>query len=461
VESSVAAAHTIRVARNLPFTPAEVAEYLFAPEVVHQRLGASAALRPERGATASLPQAAPHRGREILYLAPCPGRVSALAWPVPGSSPPNAASHHELIVALDTGAATPSLVAIRLAPRAAGGCRLRIAQSGLPSADARHAMVRVWQAALDAADHLLAQLRWGHRHERQAIIVVHGIGEQRPGQLLRKFVDNIFPGTDRELRFVKPYCLSSLFEMRMVTVPRNDATRPTTDVYELYWAHLIRDTTLAQVYGWMLRLLLSKDTIIPRPLLRVVWALRIGVVLALAALAWLAGTDVSAWLKGLGLGALAALPALGKRLLAALGNEFVVGYAGDAARYLEPRAGNVARRQDIREAGADLLDALHDQKRYARIIVYGHSLGSVIAYDILAHAWARRFRQCDGVRRTGSRALRRLEDLLNPRAGQTSVPDANEIQDLQHAARLEYQRPLNENLIVVEPKSQTRPSSPS
>jgi hypothetical protein len=108
---------------------------------------------------ARVPQEAPHRGREILYLAPCPGRVSALAWRVPGSSPPNTASHHELVVALDTGAATPSQVAIRLAPRAAGGCRLRIAQDGLASADARHARVRLWQAALEAADHLLAQLR--------------------------------------------------------------------------------------------------------------------------------------------------------------------------------------------------------------------------------------------------------------------------------------------------------------
>ena len=43
-----------------------------------------------------------------------------------------------------------------------------------------------------------------------------------------------------------PEAARELFEMRMATVPRNEGTRPTTDVYELYWAHLIRDTTVAR-----------------------------------------------------------------------------------------------------------------------------------------------------------------------------------------------------------------------
>lgn len=417
---------SVRVALNMAFSSEAVAACLFAPEVLAVWLGAHAGLRPELGARVLLPPG-------------MAGHVSALAWPAsgPGDGEPAAGRRFELTVTLD---AAPGQVAFRLSPCADGGCRLRIAHVGLADAAERHDAVKRWQAVLDQVGRLMAQVRHAQRRERQAIVVVHGIGEQRPGQLLREFVANVFDRDAGEVRFVKPDRLSPLFEMRMVTVPRSDASRPTTDVYELYWAHLIRDTTLGQVYGWMVRLLLSKDTTIPTALLRLVWVLRIGLVVALAAAAWLAGTDVSAWLKGLGLGALALLPVLVKPLLSLLGDEFIVGYAGDAARYLEPRAGNMARRQEIREAGANLLDALHDQRRYARIIVYGHSLGSVIAYDILAHAWTRRARERDAVQRCDSRALRRLEDLLNQRSGHAGSTPIDVVQQMQHEAWQEYRR---------------------
>lgn len=437
--ANAAAMRGVRVAANLPFEPAEVAAYLFSPDVVPQWLGYGAVLTPQPGAPASLPQAAPHLGRGGLNTSLCPGQVAALTWPPLDVVCDSPAARSQIVVALDTGAATASQVAFRLAPLPGGGCRLRIAQDGLPDAPERHAAVRTWQAVLDAAARLLATVRRQQRRERQAIVVVHGIGEQRPGQLLREFVDNVFPDKERELRFVKPDRLSSLFEMRMVTVPRVNAERPTTDVYELYWAHLIRDTTTAQVFGWMARLLLAKDARIPPPLRPVVLGLRVSVGLALTAMAAWAGIDLAAWLTGLGVGG-AALLAAGRFVLPLLGKEFVVGYAGDAARYLEPRAGNIARRQEIREAGANLLDALHDQQRYARIVVYGHSLGSVIAYDILAQAWTRRARRRDGLRKTQGAALRRVEDLLNPRPGQKPITDVDKIQILQHAAWREYQR---------------------
>lgn len=416
----------VRVACNMPFAAEAVADFLLAPAVVGRWLGAGAELRPHPDAHAVLPRVAA-------------GRVGVLAWPAPEPVDRLGGRRFELVVALDPGS-PGSQVAFRLSSRPKGGSRLRIAHDGLAGPSEAHAAVLHWQAVLDEVGRLMAQVLQGRRRERQAIIVVHGIGEQRPGQLLREFVANVFDQDAGEVRFVKPDRLSPLFEMRMVTVPRSDAQRPTTDVYELYWAHLIRDTTPAQVYGWMGRLLASGDELVPPSLRRIVWALRIGLVAALAAGVWLAGMDVSAWVKGLGLGALALLPALAKPLLALLGDEFIVGYAGDAARYLEPRAGNIARRQDIREAGANLLDALHEQRRYARIIVYGHSLGSVIAYDILAQAWARRGRQRDARPRCDSRALRGLEDLLNPRragAGSTSV---DIVQRMQHEAWQEYRR---------------------
>ncbi len=60
---------------------------------------------------------------------------------------------------------------------------------------------------------------------------------------------------------------------------------------------------------------------------------------------------------------------------------------GDAARYLHVAATNVQRRHEIRSAGVKVIKSLHEQG-YDRILVVGHSLGTVIGYDILAHAWA-------------------------------------------------------------------------
>jgi len=436
---------SVRVALELPYPTADVAEYLLEPDVVAYWLGSGCEIRPELGSTAHLPHAtADLQSRRISYHE---GKVVSLAWHTAASGAaaslklPLERRSYELVVALGDAPAK-ARVAFRLSPltKSEGTCRLRIQHSGLDSEDERRASLKVWQGALRRVGRIMVQAERNRRRERQAVIVVHGIGEQRPGQLLREFVANIFDPGAGELHYVKPDYVSSLFEMRMATVPRSDGARPTTDVYELYWAHLIRDTTLTQVYGWMLRLVLSRDSRIPPTLIRLVWVIRVLLVVAVIAFAWLMTKDVSGWLKGVGGGALLALPAIASYALRALRDEFIIGYAGDAARYFEPRPENIARRQEIREAGAKLLDALHDRGRYSRIIVYGHSLGSVIAYDILSHAWAKHSRSRDAVPTTSSRALRALEDLLNPRLGHNKTVDVDEVQAMQHAALLEYRR---------------------
>lgn len=391
-------------------------------------------LLPKLASPARLPHAVAVNSR-IEYSTPLSGTVTSLAWPAADGET------FELVVTLDPPPATRR-VTFRLTPKAGQICLIRIGHSGLTGVGEAHANVKVWQSALNRIGRLMAQADKSRRRERQAVIIVHGIGEQRPGQLLRQFVTNVFDQEAGEVHFVKPDYVSSLFEMSTATVPRTDSTRPTTDVYEFYWAHLIRDTTVAQVYGWMSRLVISRGDKIPQTLIHLVWGLRATIVAALLVFAWLVSKDVSGWLTGLGLGlgSLAVLSALTSTALKVFRDQFIVGYAGDAARYLEPRPENVARRQEIREAGAQLLDALHDKGRYSRIIVYGHSLGSVIAYDILSHAWIQRSRRRGTQSKTSSRALRALEDLLNPRAANTAAVRAKDVQPMQHAAWLEYRR---------------------
>lgn len=68
---------------------------------------------------------------------------------------------------------------------------------------------------------------------------------------------------------------------------------------------------------------------------------------------------------------------------------FLQPYLGDAARYFRNAPANVAVRREIRRQAVDTLDHLHTFGGYDRIIVVAHSLGSVIAYDMLRAYFAR------------------------------------------------------------------------
>ncbi len=78
---------------------------------------------------------------------------------------------------------------------------------------------------------------------RQAVVILHGIGEQIPMETLRSFVEAVAPGTDANVAFEskaesKPDHLSPTLELRRMAVPggRNGWTPGSwvsTDFYEL------------------------------------------------------------------------------------------------------------------------------------------------------------------------------------------------------------------------------------
>jgi hypothetical protein len=68
---------------------------------------------------------------------------------------------------------------------------------------------------------------------------------------------------------------------------------------------------------------------------------------------------------------------------------FLQPYLGDAARYFRNAPANTAVRREIRRQAVDMLSFLHASGKYDRIIVVAHSLGSVIAYDMLRAYFAR------------------------------------------------------------------------
>jgi hypothetical protein len=68
---------------------------------------------------------------------------------------------------------------------------------------------------------------------------------------------------------------------------------------------------------------------------------------------------------------------------------FLQPFLGDAARYFRASPGNVAVRREIRRQAVDMLDTLHKWGNYDRIIIVAHSLGTVVAYDMLRAYFSR------------------------------------------------------------------------
>jgi hypothetical protein len=215
---------------------------------------------------------------------------------------------------------------------------------------------------------------------RQAVVLIHGMGEQKPMDTLRSFVSAVLSQAKPRRLFSKPDRMSETLELRRLTAS-GDRRRPITDFYEYYWAYQMEGTTFKHVRAWFRTLLLRSPRNVP-PSLRFLWALgwmvlAVAGYLALANLLRPAAAPAPVTWTGLAL--------LG---FGALVQVFAISSLGDVARYLSPAPYNIAIRQRIRSEGIALLRKLHECGRYDRIIVVGHSLGSVIGYDILGHLWA-------------------------------------------------------------------------
>jgi hypothetical protein len=235
-------------------------------------------------------------------------------------------------------------------------------------------------------------------YPKEAIVVIHGMGEQLPMDTVRGFAKAVWADDPEVTRngepepnaiWSRPDARTGSLELRRLT------TRPSTpspsfpaglrqDFYELYWADLSGGSTWAQVRNWVWMLLFrnprTRVSCKVRPAWLTLWFVTL-VVVTLLATAALAPDSWPWWLRVL-LGATAAGLSWGAHSL-------VVPSFGRVVRYTRALPDNVAARQAIRERGLKLLSDLHGAG-YERIIVVGHSLGSIVAYDMIAHFWANR-----------------------------------------------------------------------
>ena len=211
------------------------------------------------------------------------------------------------------------------------------------------------------------------------------MGEQRPNRTAKPFISAL---VDADIiGKVDPY--SEILGGRRWRVAD---LKPETDVIEFYWAHKLSIANWTTILKWGMRLLLRWPLNVPHKLLTpwlFSWAITIvGVLcLSLSAILFFYPTLVPKWIPK-EIPSLGALPVGLTALLLFVQYKFL-SYLGDAAVYLDDDPRNISERDEVRKRGVLLLDELHKSKDYDRIVIVGHSLGSVIGYDILSYAWHR------------------------------------------------------------------------
>jgi hypothetical protein len=287
---------------------------------------------------------------------------------------------------------------------------------------------------------------------KQAIIVIHGMGEQMPMDTIKGFVraawetakglaDEGLPNPTEV--WSKPDVRTGSLELRRITTRQSKPVQgvfPTgvrSDFYELYWADLSGGSTWNQVQDWISGLLFRNPRTQVPPNVRlawiVLWLIALSVVLLLVAAILPDPATVGSinlweywplqWLRGFRGWQLTGATAV----LSWIGSSFIVPYFGRVVRYTRAKPDNIAARKNIRDRGMSLLAELH-KREYDRIIIVGHSLGSILAYDLISYFWA----NCPDARVIGEgtgafAALREVETALDDgsvaayRAAQTKL----------------------------------------
>jgi hypothetical protein len=216
---------------------------------------------------------------------------------------------------------------------------------------------------------------------KTAVIIFHGIGEQRPMDTLRGFVEAVVGVTEgRQNYFSKPDKLSETLELRCLQAKGRGGAH----FYEYYWAHLAEGTRLRAVIWWIIGLACRSGRNVPSSAKSLWYLTRLMLLTLLALIVSGVVGRLNQWFGAKAEFGIVWFSVLGILLLAQYSLVF---FLGDAARYLSPLPSNIELRQRIRRQGLELMRTLHAREEYDRIVVVGHSLGSVIGYDIITHLW--------------------------------------------------------------------------
>jgi hypothetical protein len=290
------------------------------------------------------------------------------------------------------------------------------------------------------------------KKERQAVVIIHGMGEQRPMDTLRNFAQSIknhLSKTDATEKTStlrsKPDGVSATYETRMLSLSATK-NRPIIDFYEFYWAHNMRDTTFGHTTNWLSHLVfISPKKVPPRqlPLYYTIWVIIILLLAAPFVLWFVMGIKETKFLFT----SLVAIPSI----LFLLGivqkhiSNLFLSTAGDAARYFNPIPSNIEQRNTIRRQGIDFLKQLHKDEKYDRVIVVAHSLGTAVAYDLLRLLWTE-YNECFEKKATINQDA--VKDLNAFAKEPATISDIDSFQTLQNTVWQEWRNTGNPWLIT-------------
>lgn len=249
---------------------------------------------------------------------------------------------------------------------------------------------------------------------RQAVVIIHGMGDQKPLDTLKGFIEAALPpatragggtiepapppaSTGARQYYSRPDEVSGSYEARRYLAPRcptfgHGEVYAQTEFYEYHWAHHMQGNRINDMLPTLRRLLLQLPSRVPSGL-KIVWALMWGALLFAIWALWrgpfsgldLSNIDDKALITLLFGGGLATIGIfLVRRFLSWITKSFV-----DVVRYLDTSPRSYEVRSKIRAGIVQLLQGLHETNRYERIVVVAHSLGAYIAYDGIAHLWGK------------------------------------------------------------------------
>ena len=234
---------------------------------------------------------------------------------------------------------------------------------------------------------------------RQAIVFIHGMGEQRPLETVRAGAFAAIPPRSDELPrfFSHPDDITHGYDARVYVAHWNTPVR--TYVFEYHWAHLMTGNKVSHL-SRLVRRVMWRVPVLQLPLRLVpFWVLLWSLVSVAAWLVIDGGFDA--------VNTAVAYPLVG--VAVGLLTLFITSSFVDVARYWDGSPKNQKVRDDIRRGALELLQGLHDSNRYQRIIIVGHSLGTFIAYDAISLLWSQMNKLHANLDEPAERALKELE----------------------------------------------------
>ncbi len=286
----------------------------------------------------------------------------------------------------------------------------------------------------------------GSEKVRTAVVIVHGMGEQLPLETLNGFVRTALAPTGGKRRyFSRPARLTDSYEARRhLAFPQThdgELVHGQTEFFEYHWSYLMTGNRLGDLLPTMRRLLFRRPSMVPyglRVVWWIVWVLLLALVASVIVLLVVGAIDeftffgVTAAILGPGVVAVIVIWVV-KRLGGVVTASFV-----DVVRYLDRSPRSYEVRRAIRKGMVDLLQAIHDDGRYSRIVLVAHSLGAYIAYDGICALWPEMAKlHCGPIDTAGTRPLPGLPELEAAAEAVRRHP-AGPLDPVQHADLEEF-----------------------